>query len=387
MKLAPKLCLMATVLATVSACSQADSTKTEEAEVDAPKTTETAPVAMPAKPTVAVTVNGVPLASSELAMMVQANMSRQGIPPQMMAQIPPEFRKNIEQNAMNQFIDTSLLFEEAKKRNYSATDAEIEENITKIKVNIGPGSTLEEALAKAGITLEKLRSDIIKDTTTRKLYEAETADVPEPTEKAVSDFYTENADKFTSEESVNASHILVKVEQTATEEEKAAAKKKIEDLHAKAVSGEDFAELAKANSDCPSKEKGGDLGNFGRKKMTPKFEEAAFAQKVGEIGEIVETPFGYHIIKVTEHKEGEATPIEEVSPQIKEWLQMQAKNKKIMALAATLRESAKIEYAEGMEPPVAPPTAPVAPPTAPTAPPTAPVAPPTAPTAPIAPAE
>lgn len=89
---------------------------------------------------------------------------------------------------------------------------------------------------------------------------------------------------------VKASHILVKTESEAN--------KILEDLKR----GASFAKLAQEKSECPSKKKGGDLGWFGKGKMVPEFEKAAFSLKKGEISDIVKTKFGYHIIKVTDTK-------------------------------------------------------------------------------------
>lgn len=89
---------------------------------------------------------------------------------------------------------------------------------------------------------------------------------------------------------VKASHILVKTESEA--------RKILEDLK----KGADFAKLAKEKSQCPSKKRGGNLGWFGRGKMVPEFEKAAFSLKKGELSDIVKTQFGYHIIKVTNTK-------------------------------------------------------------------------------------
>ena len=86
------------------------------------------------------------------------------------------------------------------------------------------------------------------------------------------------------------------------------AKKKAEDIRARLLKGEDFATLAKELSDCPSgKRDGGNLGSFGKGAMVPEFEKAAFEQKVNDIGPVVKTPFGYHIIKVTARDEGAGT--------------------------------------------------------------------------------
>ena len=104
-------------------------------------------------------------------------------------------------------------------------------------------------------------------------------------------------------EQVKASHILVKVDAGADEAKKAEARKKIQEIQQKVKAGGDFEALATENSDCPSKAKGGDLGFFERGQMVKPFEEAAFALKPGEVSGIVETQFGYHIIKVQEKKD------------------------------------------------------------------------------------
>ncbi len=103
-------------------------------------------------------------------------------------------------------------------------------------------------------------------------------------------------------DSVQASHILLmyagSARSTATRS-KDEAQTQIADLKAKIDAGTDFAELASAHSDCPSGRSGGDLGKFGRGQMVGPFEDAAFGMNVGEVSGVVETDFGYHIIKRT----------------------------------------------------------------------------------------
>src|SRR5207237_2817387 len=129
------------------------------------------------------------------------------------------------------------------------------------------------------------------------------AEVPE---SAITDYYElHKDDRFTEPEQVRARHILVKVASDAGEPAKAAARKKAEDLLAKVRAGGDFAALARKNSDDPgSAAQGGDLGLFGRGTMTPAFESAAFALEAGKVSDVVETPFGFHVIKVEEHRPG-----------------------------------------------------------------------------------
>jgi parvulin-like peptidyl-prolyl isomerase len=104
-------------------------------------------------------------------------------------------------------------------------------------------------------------------------------------------------------EQVRASHILLMYQGSARSSatrSKQEAKTLISELKAKLALGEDFAEIASSHSDCPSKGRGGDLGSFGRGQMVGPFETTAFGMEVGQVSDVVETDFGYHIIKRTE---------------------------------------------------------------------------------------
>ena len=129
----------------------------------------------------------------------------------------------------------------------------------------------------------------------------------------------------------------------APQEEKDVARNKIDDILVKATDGEDFAELAKEFSEGPSKDNGGDLGCFGRGQMVPPFEEAAFALGEGEISDVVETQFGYHIIKLTGRKPERQIPFEEVEGQIRQSLLDQKINTEVNAWIADLRANATVD--------------------------------------------
>ena len=122
---------------------------------------------------------------------------------------------------------------------------------------------------------------------------------------------------FSVPEQVSASHILVKVDPSGGPEADAKAKAKAESLLARAKAGEDFATLAKANTDDPSgKENGGQLPPFGRGQMVPEFEKAAFEMKPGEIRGPIKTSFGYHVIRLAAKTSPTTRTLEEVRPSI-----------------------------------------------------------------------
>lgn len=134
-----------------------------------------------------------------------------------------------------------------------------------------------------------------------------------------------------------ASHILIKVDENAPQSDVEAAREKAEALVSRIRAGEDFAELARENSDDPgSAKQGGDLGFFGRGAMVMEFEEAAFALQEGEVSEPVRSPFGFHIIKLTGIRGGEVKPFEAVKADIRKEIQNEQAEQRFYDMAEQL---------------------------------------------------
>jgi peptidyl-prolyl cis-trans isomerase D len=145
-------------------------------------------------------------------------------------------------------------------------------------------------------------------------------------------------DRYWEPEQIRARHILVKMPTTGGEAAKAAARKKAEDLLAKVKAGADFAALAeKSSDDEATASKGGDLGFFGRGRMAPAFEAAAFALEPGQVSDVVETPFGFDVIKLEEHRDAGPKPLDEVRDEIKTTLH----SERAAELARKAAESAR----------------------------------------------
>ncbi|HCL79715.1 MAG TPA: peptidylprolyl isomerase [Synergistaceae bacterium] len=159
------------------------------------------------------------------------------------------------------------------------------------------------------------------------------------TDQEVKEYYDKNKDRFTTPESVRASHILVSDD---------VEMKKVQD---ELKGGMSFEDAAKKYSTCPSKEKGGDLGYFSKGQMVAEFEQAAFAMKPGETStEPVKTQFGLHLIKVVEKKEASVRSLDEVKDQIKETVLTEKQGKLYQDELAKLREKYKVEIVEEKKP-------------------------------------
>lgn len=162
--------------------------------------------------------------------------------------------------------------------------------------------------------------------------------------------YEAHEARWTQSEKVKARHILAKVAKTASPEEKKAARGKIEAAIKELEGGADFAELAKKVSEGPSGPKGGDLGEFGRGAMVKAFEEAAFALKPGEISAVVESSFGFHVIKVETKTEAGKTSLEDASEELAKELMIKEETSQLArAEADRIQALIKGEDAEGLD--------------------------------------
>ena len=167
-------------------------------------------------------------------------------------------------------------------------------------------------------------------------------------EADLKEFYVRNKENMAVPEQVRARHILFKVEPAASKDEKNQAKARAEAVLKQVQAGEDFAKLAAAHSDdAESKAKGGDLGYFTPGKMVPEFEGVAFYTNPGETSEIVETKYGYHIIKVEDHINARERSFEEMKDYIKEKLHQQLVMFKVQQFIQQAAESVGMQvYAD-----------------------------------------
>jgi len=172
-------------------------------------------------------------------------------------------------------------------------------------------------------------------------------DAVSATDDEIQRYYAAHEADFASPEQVRARHILLKVAPDTSDDLKAEVRKKAEELLARARAGEDFAALAKQYSEDPgSAPQGGDLGAFARGRMVQPFEDAAFALASGQISDVVESPFGFHVIKVEGKDEPRTRPLDEVRGEIASTLKHQKARESAQADAAA--DQAKIAGGEAL---------------------------------------
>lgn len=289
---------------------------------------------------VLVEVNGQTLTESELSERVEAMMAQQSesIKPEQVEEARTHFRSH----AIKDFITQVLLEGEAVARGVTVPAADLEKAVADVSKRLPPGTTLKDALAMGGLSVDDFRERLEKDLRVRALVDGEMKKAVPATEAEAEAFYASQKDSMGGAESVSARHILVMSDAKDDAKTREAKRAKIEGLRAQLQGGADFAALAKAHSECPSGQEGGSLGSFGRGQMVKPFEDAAFSQDLNAVGPVVETSFGFHLIEVTDRQNGAIPPFAEIKGQILEHLNRLRRQEIFQGLVDGLQAKATI---------------------------------------------
>lgn len=296
----------------------------------------------------AATVNGKEITPSEVerATDILLMQYKDRIPPEEMEKAKPMFQKQALENLINQ----NLLVQEADRQGIKADPETVDARFKQVSGRFPNEEAFQKAVESAGVSTQEIHEDIRQNLQVETLLEGKLSNMKEATKDEVNTFYKEHPEKFKTPDRIRASHILISTKSDDSPEEKARKFEKATKLKREIDNGADFAKLAQEYSDCPSKAKGGDLGYFGMGQMVKPFEDAALHLKVGEVSDVVETQFGYHIIKLVDRQEAGVASLEQVRDQIVSYLNNQRKQEAVGQYVDQLRESAKIEYGEETKP-------------------------------------
>ncbi|MDD2600743.1 MAG: peptidylprolyl isomerase [Kiritimatiellae bacterium] len=261
------------------------------------------------------------------------------------AQIKERLAELVER-ATEQAIGTKLLMDEAGRRNVPVSEDEIEKQLDKVIEQVGGVDNFKAALAQQQIDEVAFRKQLEQGQRIDSLIQEAAKSVSDPTEKELKEFYEQNKDDFKTAERVLAQHILISPDGTENSS-KEEALRRIEAIRARIVDGTPFADEAAEHSMCPSGKEGGSLGWFSRGMMVPEFDSSVFAMNVGDVSEVVETQFGYHLIFKTDHETAAEASYADSRDKVLELLRHSKRGKAVTAFVETLKTGASIEYLEG----------------------------------------
>lgn len=258
--------------------------------------------------------------------------------------LEPEVMKQAEAAVLDQLAAAELLYQEAAKLTVADLDKQIADKMQQNRAKFKSETEFTEALKSVDMTTQDMKDFTRKDLLIGNFVEQRFAGKATVADDEVRKFYDDNLTTyFTKPESLHASHILIAADQKASPEEHKKAKERAEAILKRIKAGEDFAVLAKSDSSCPSSAQGGDLGSFGRGQMVRPFEDAALALKPGEVSGVVETEFGYHIIKLIEKQEQVVEKFEQVKEKVADFLKRQKVQQQLGSYVEELKKTAKIE--------------------------------------------
>ncbi len=371
-------CIIASVLIFICGCQEekkvpADTTETQTVSETVPAAESKAEITRPAKSVepekkaakteitiepktaqktiqgsdVIVTVNGTVITRAQLDENVQPIIEYRE---QMQQKTTPSLHEQYESQMLDNMITEILFDEQVKANNIEVTEQDVDNYIMEMIKASDPNMTMEDfksQMEARGTDFSQLKNTMQKRLMMTKLLEIKYPGELDISEQDAKKFYDENQRFFQKPEMVRASHILIvpdKSDPNNIEQTKAVAKQKAQNILEQIRNGADFAEMAKAYSDCPSASRGGDLGLNHRGQWIPAFSNAAFSLQIGQVSDVVESSRGFHIIKVTNHSDASTVPFDEAKNNIIKVLQSRKEQELIPQMVEKMKEEAEIVY-------------------------------------------
>lgn len=276
---------------------------------------------------------------------------------QELAKFERQFPEGASEEALNQMrtralarvldsmITRELVRAEMARQNAIVTAGEVTAAKEQLFGNLQNEDAMAIMLAENNMTMEQLEDSLKLDIfRNRILADKVAAATNAVTEETAREFYDGHPELFTRPEGRQVSHILVRVAKDASEEEEAAARKKIDNVREALLNGADFAQLARETSDCVSAARGGDLGVVPRGREAQEFEDAVYGQEIGVIGEVVRSPVGFHVIKVMGDVAAEEAQFDAVKDAIINRLRSEAHRRLGQEFIQDLRNKANIRF-------------------------------------------
>ncbi len=255
----------------------------------------------------------------------------------------PKERESLKEDVLQRLIAVEVLVQKADEMKIQANLEDVEKQIQQVQEKIGGEEAMKEALRLHGLSVEEYRADVLRGLKIQRLLQREVLDKISLDPKEIKEFYESNPDVFNVPEQIRARHILIRLAEKAADDKKKEAQQAIQKAAERIKKGEAFEAVAKEVSQDGSAPNGGDLGYFGRGQMDPDFEKAAFALEKGKVSQVVETRFGYHLIKVEDRRPPRKLAFEEVEAKLGEFLKRKKGEDGVKSYIEGLVAASKIE--------------------------------------------
>ncbi len=291
-------------------------------------------------PNAVAVVNGESISREDLELSLNTLLNQYR---QMGIQLDSARVDTLKHKILDSMVAGVLLFQESVKEGIEVAEDEVNREIAAMKSQYPNEETYLESLTNQGLTEEKVREQISRNVSIRKLLDEKIAgEIVIPREDKL-EYYETNKERYRHDNQIAARHIVVTMKEDDAPESKENKQDLLNDLRERALGGEDFTALAVEYSEGPTSSRGGDLGFFSRGQMVKEFEDAAFAMKPGEISEVIQTPYGLHLIQVYDQRPAGLSSFEEVEGSIEEMLKRPMINDAVNSRVEALKEAGTVE--------------------------------------------
>ena len=258
--------------------------------------------------------------------------------------LPTQFRDQVYRTILDRLVSFHLLVYESETRRILIDEATVDARIAEIQSGFPSPEAFDDQLASWNTSRDRLRDETKRDLLVERVLESAVYQDLNIDADTVRGFYEQHVDQFTENGGVRARHILIGASPDAESTERAEARQRAEQLRLEAEGGADFAELAQEHSEDPgSAANGGDLGLVVPGQTVTAFEEALFSLEPGKLSEVVETPFGFHVIQLTERLDARTVPFDEAHEQIRGFLVEQEQQARTTAFIEELKTKYAVE--------------------------------------------
>ncbi len=286
-------------------------------------------------------VNGVPIYEALVNPDMESNLAKYR--KYGMQEKDPNLVQRLQKRALDKLIGDELIRQQSGKLSIPDMDARVQQKLTALEERHGPGEGMERYLKMRHLTMETLGTSLKTRIRVDAYLKQQGVLEPMIEEARIRQAYENNSKGYLRQESIKVSHILIAVQENAGSEARDQARHKAEYIRREILSGQDFADMARTHSACNSAPGGGNLKYIKRSYMPEAFDKVAFAIKKDLLSDVVETRFGYHIIKVVDKIPAGRIPYEEVRDFIMKFLQERESKKKLNEHIAQLKSRAKLE--------------------------------------------